>query len=728
MPGLIWKGNTILIHILKRWYLPAFLLSILVLFPACGQEALPADNSPAPDATDTLAAATRKQPTPTLATTPSQTPLPVVDFKGISFTFDEQVLGSIGAKLHHAPVPPGSALAQPESLQIVLDADGQDYAPTLNVFPVAQYEAVAPDAALEISRLRALLAERPQEAAGDLPFLPMYRAVASFQSDPKYLDFVNGSGISYLTRVDHDHSLATDEAYFYTFQGLTSDEAYYVSALIPLGTVGPQADAQPKTTEGESADHQAKPANNNGSWIGLEFNDGRSLIDDIMLSLRVVPDETFPRAAQKDFFVEQGLFLGYDSSISGPAALERIPAVVAGPDGAANFLEGVPDMLRLTFAHGSAPAELHIQPLRDAEGAFFTAIPAWQRAEAEAIENDDPASVSGLTGGESAPPAAAVPFQNGDGWRTVERAGTGPGATGRDESAYRYLGVSSDGRYLVRLDHPLPPALPEAEATHYLDSLVSSLLVAADASTGSSMPLNAADCEEDAQFVEDVSIPDNTVVERGETFVKIWRVRNSGSCTWTPAYTVQYAQGNPLEWQAKTIAKIVAPGEEAEVAITVLSPGNAGFYQAWWQIADAAGEPFGDQLGMLFEAPEPATEIPGYGVIEGRINYPANGNPAVDIYFTAADSGERFTMRTEKGWTQYANSLPTGSYYVFARVVGDDSDSGGGYTEAVICGLHADCNDHSLIEVFVEEGRAAREINLFDWYAPAGSFPFPETD
>src|SRR4030042_4480106 len=41
-----------------------------------------------------------------------------------------------------------------------------------------------------------------------------------------------------------------------------------------------------------------------------------------------------------------------------------------------------------------------------------------------------------------------------------------------------------------------------------------------------------------AQFVSDVSVPDNTEIGAGTTFVKTWKMRNNGSCTWTSGYAL----------------------------------------------------------------------------------------------------------------------------------------------------------------------------------------------
>ena len=91
------------------------------------------------------------------------------------------------------------------------------------------------------------------------------------------------------------------------------------------------------------------------------------------------------------------------------------------------------------------------------------------------------------------------------------------------------------------------------------------------------------------------------------------------------------------------------------------------------------------------------------------------------IYFLRTDGSQRYALETEQGWTHYANEIPAGRYHVFARVTGDESDSGGGYTEAAVCKLM--CEDHTLVEVVIEEGKATREVNVLDWYAPAGTFP-----
>jgi hypothetical protein len=52
-----------------------------------------------------------------------------------------------------------------------------------------------------------------------------------------------------------------------------------------------------------------------------------------------------------------------------------------------------------------------------------------------------------------------------------------------------------------------------------------------------------------------------------------------------------------------------------------------------------------------------------------------------------------------------------------------DGRLAGGYTIAVLCGLTADCSDHSLVPIPVAGGLEVSDIDPADWYAPEGTFP-----
>ena len=46
-----------------------------------------------------------------------------------------------------------------------------------------------------------------------------------------------------------------------------------------------------------------------------------------------------------------------------------------------------------------------------------------------------------------------------------------------------------------------------------------------------------------AEFIKDVTVPDGTVYQSGEAFVKTWRLQNTGDTTWTTDYKVIFVDG-----------------------------------------------------------------------------------------------------------------------------------------------------------------------------------------
>jgi hypothetical protein len=69
-----------------------------------------------------------------------------------------------------------------------------------------------------------------------LPFLPWINAKQSFCAQPQIIEFGNGRGIRYLSYYAQDPSPVLDQHVFYTFQGLTDDGQFYISAFFPVET------------------------------------------------------------------------------------------------------------------------------------------------------------------------------------------------------------------------------------------------------------------------------------------------------------------------------------------------------------------------------------------------------------------------------------------------------------------------------------------------------------
>ena len=98
-----------------------------------------------------------------------------------------------------------------------------------------------------------------------------------------------------------------------------------------------------------------------------------------------------------------------------------------------------------------------------------------------------------------------------------------------------------------------------------------------------------------ASFVEDRSYPDNTEVSAGTAFVKTWRLKNTGSCTWNSSYSLVFdsgdAMGAPASLQLTT--GTVSPGELIDVSVTLRAPDSTKTYQGYWKLRNGAGVVFG---------------------------------------------------------------------------------------------------------------------------------------
>jgi hypothetical protein len=105
--------------------------------------------------------------------------------------------------------------------------------PEVNVYPVSEYASLYADSSTQVTILKSLLATRPTDVAS-LPFLPNLGAAQAFHVKLKYLDFQNGSGVRYLTEYAQYYVPFNNYDLFYTFQGLTSDEKYWISVTFPI--------------------------------------------------------------------------------------------------------------------------------------------------------------------------------------------------------------------------------------------------------------------------------------------------------------------------------------------------------------------------------------------------------------------------------------------------------------------------------------------------------------
>lgn len=93
-------------------------------------------------------------------------------------------------------------------------------------------------------------------------------------------------------------------------------------------------------------------------------------------------------------------------------------------------------------------------------------------------------------------------------------------------------------------------------------------------------------------FIKDVTIPDNTVMSPGQSFIKTWRVKNIGFCTWDNGYKLIFSYGDTLECEAQPLSIRTGPGQEADFSTQCTAPNLPGTYTSYWTLFNTRGISF----------------------------------------------------------------------------------------------------------------------------------------
>ena len=99
-----------------------------------------------------------------------------------------------------------------------------------------------------------------------------------------------------------------------------------------------------------------------------------------------------------------------------------------------------------------------------------------------------------------------------------------------------------------------------------------------------------------AAFVADVTIPDGTRLDTGTSFVKTWRVKNTGKCDWHQDAVIAFESGDQLDAPLTVQVGALPVGQQVDVSVSMRAPVQAGKYTGVWRMQDGGGRFFGGQL------------------------------------------------------------------------------------------------------------------------------------
>ncbi len=194
------------------------MLAGILLLSACG---------PAIPATESQPTQTPAQPTEAAADAPGGVSL---DYSAVA---QNVTVETVAAQPASADAP--SWAAGPEYRRLTLEGypvANHLHKPQVFVYPAGELASANEGMGQMAVDLAALL--QTQQVGDHLPFLPLFNAAQVMHAQVEYLDFQNGKGVRFLTQFDQAPLPINNYELFYTFQGLTSDEKYYIAAILPV--------------------------------------------------------------------------------------------------------------------------------------------------------------------------------------------------------------------------------------------------------------------------------------------------------------------------------------------------------------------------------------------------------------------------------------------------------------------------------------------------------------
>lgn len=101
---------------------------------------------------------------------------------------------------------------------------------------------------------------------------------------------------------------------------------------------------------------------------------------------------------------------------------------------------------------------------------------------------------------------------------------------------------------------------------------------------------------DNAAFVANITIPDNTQMTPGQHFTKTWRLRNTGSTIWSSSYTLAFVSGPQMSAPNSVGVASAVPNSIIDVSVPMIAPSTPGTYQGFWRMKNPSGQSFGTQI------------------------------------------------------------------------------------------------------------------------------------
>ena len=273
---------------------------------------------------------------------------------------------------------------------------------------------------------------------------------------------------------------------------------------------------------------------------------------------------------------------------------------------------------------------------------------------------------------------------------------------------------------------PLPTSTPQPTPTSTLPPGATPVTPPpSGGTTGGSpqIPCNAA------QFLKDVTIPDGTELQQGESFTKTWRLKNVGSCSWTTDYRLVFVSGDSMgaPTGGESLPYTTKPGQYVDASVDLVAPGEQGKYKGSWMLSTPSGQRFGigSNYSSSFFVSIKVTEADSGSIYNFATNYCAaewesnvaqlscpgsiNDSDGFVLYFTDID----LENQHENEPTLWTNPDNTDDGYIMGTYPVIDLQSGDRFLADIGCIEDYDkCDVVFRLKYLNEEGKLK---NLGEW-------------
>jgi len=132
-------------------------------------------------------------------------------------------------------------------------------------------------------------------------------------------------------------------------------------------------------------------------------------------------------------------------------------------------------------------------------------------------------------------------------------------------------------------------------------------------------------------FVADLTVPDGTKMNPGQSFTKTWRIKNTGSCTWNSSYKFVFVQGTAMGGQPQSINGNMSPSQTYDMSVPMTAPTQPGTYAGWWQLVNPQNVALGTRVWVEIVVPAPPPQQPQPTAVAPSIQYFTGPQSAVQV-------------------------------------------------------------------------------------------------